>query len=78
MRIGFIGLGNVGGKLAGSLLRNGADLRVHDLDAALVAAFGGTGHGPWRGCGGLPCAGRLPPGGHRKYRNLGGVRAGHV
>ena len=26
MNIGFIGLGNVGGKLAGSLLRNGFDL----------------------------------------------------
>ena len=32
MRIGFIGLGNVGGKLAGSLLRNGLDLTVRDLD----------------------------------------------
>ena len=39
MKIGFIGLGNVGGKLAGSLLRNGFDLTVHDLDAALVAQF---------------------------------------
>jgi len=39
MKIGFIGLGNVGGKLSGSLLRNGADLVVHDLDAALVAGF---------------------------------------
>ncbi len=39
MKIGFIGLGNVGGKLAGSLLRNGINLSVHDLDAALVAAF---------------------------------------
>jgi 3-hydroxyisobutyrate dehydrogenase len=28
MKIGFIGLGNVGGKLAGSLLRNGHDLVV--------------------------------------------------
>ena len=28
MKIGFIGLGNVGGKLAGSLLRNGIDLTV--------------------------------------------------
>ena len=26
MKIGFIGLGNVGAKLAGSLLRNGFDL----------------------------------------------------
>ncbi|WP_293449660.1 NAD(P)-dependent oxidoreductase [Planktotalea sp.] len=39
MKIGFIGLGNVGGKLSGSLLRNGADLVVHDLDADLVASF---------------------------------------
>ncbi|KZX94621.1 MULTISPECIES: NAD(P)-dependent oxidoreductase [unclassified Sulfitobacter] len=38
MKVGFIGLGNVGGKLAGSLLRNGTDLVVHDLDAELVAA----------------------------------------
>jgi 3-hydroxyisobutyrate dehydrogenase len=37
MRIGFIGLGNVGGKLSGSLLRNGFDLNVHDLNADLVA-----------------------------------------
>jgi len=39
MKIGFIGLGNVGGKLAGSLLRNDADLVVYDLDARLVADF---------------------------------------
>ncbi len=39
MKVGFIGLGNVGGKLSGSLLRNGIDLSVHDLDSALVDAF---------------------------------------
>lgn len=39
MKIGFIGLGNVGGKLSGSLLRNGIDLTVHDLNPALVAGF---------------------------------------
>ena len=39
MKIGFIGLGNVGGKLAGSLLRNGFDLMVRDLDDALVQSF---------------------------------------
>lgn len=39
LKTGFIGLGNVGGKLAGSLLRNGVDLRVHDLDAERVADF---------------------------------------
>lgn len=37
MKIGFIGLGNVGGKLSGSLLRNGFDLMVYDLDPDLVA-----------------------------------------
>lgn len=34
MKVGFIGLGNVGGKLAGSLLRNGFDLTVRDIDSA--------------------------------------------
>ena len=33
MKVGFIGLGNVGAKLSGSLLRNGFDLTVRDLDA---------------------------------------------
>lgn len=37
MKIGFIGLGNVGGKLAGSLVRNGFDVVVRDLDRALAA-----------------------------------------
>ena len=35
--VGFIGLGNVGAKLAGSLLRNGADLTIRDLDEAAAA-----------------------------------------
>lgn len=39
MKVGFIGLGNVGGKLSGSLLRNGIDLTVHDLNADLVQGF---------------------------------------
>ncbi|MES0882771.1 NAD(P)-dependent oxidoreductase [Roseibium sp. SCP14] len=39
MRVGFIGLGNVGGKLAGSILRNGYKLTVHDLDQGLVDSF---------------------------------------
>ena len=34
MKIGFIGLGNVGGKLSTSILRNGFDLVVRDLDMA--------------------------------------------
>ena len=44
-RIGFIGLGNLGSHLAGSLLRAGFELSVHDLDpdraAGLVAAGAG-------------------------------------
>ena len=39
MKIGFIGLGNVGGKLAGSLLRNNFDLTVRDLDKKLTDPF---------------------------------------
>ena len=39
MKIGFVGLGNVGKKLTGSLLRNGHDLTVRDLDEAMVADF---------------------------------------
>ena len=39
MKIGFIGLGNVGGKLSGSLLRNGFDLTVRDLDGSIAEPF---------------------------------------
>jgi len=39
MKVGFIGLGNVGGKLAGSLLRNNFDLTVRDLDENLTKSF---------------------------------------
>ena len=39
MKIGFIGLGNIGGKLAGSLLRNKFNLTVIDLDDNLVKEF---------------------------------------
>ena len=38
-RIGFIGLGNVGSKLAGNLLRQGVDLTVRDLNDAVVDSF---------------------------------------
>jgi len=47
MHIGFIGLGNVGAKLAGSIQRNGLQITVRDLDRAAAqpliekgAAFG--------------------------------------
>ena len=39
MKIGFIGVGNVGGKLAESLLRNNFDLTVRDLDESLTDRF---------------------------------------
>jgi 3-hydroxyisobutyrate dehydrogenase len=39
MKVGFIGLGNVGGKLARSLLRNNFDLTVRDLDKNLTQTF---------------------------------------
>jgi 3-hydroxyisobutyrate dehydrogenase len=43
MKVGFIGLGNAGGKLAGTLLRNGVDLTVRDLDRAAAQPFVGAG-----------------------------------
>jgi len=39
MKIGFVGLGNVGGKLAGSLLRNKFDLTVRDVEKNLTNNF---------------------------------------
>ena len=39
MKTGVIGLGNLGGKLAGSLVRNGFDLAVHDLDRTAAIAL---------------------------------------
>ncbi len=44
MKVGFIGLGNVGAKLAGSLLRNDFDLTVRDIDrdAAKTLVSGGA------------------------------------
>ena len=50
MRLGFIGLGNLGAHLAGSLLRGGFALTVHDLQraraAGLLAAGAGWGRSP--------------------------------
>ncbi|MGI9372167.1 MAG: NAD(P)-dependent oxidoreductase, partial [Hyphomicrobiales bacterium] len=43
MKVGFIGLGNVGGKLAGSVLRNGFELYVRDLDKDVAQQFLGQG-----------------------------------
>ncbi len=39
MKVGFIGLGNVGGKLSGSLLRNDIDLTVRDLNKDAAQRF---------------------------------------
>ena len=38
-KVGFIGLGNVGAKLAATLQRNQVDLWVHDIDPAQAAPF---------------------------------------
>lgn len=43
MKVGFIGLGNVGAKLAGSILRNGFDLTVRDLDSSTMEDFSRAG-----------------------------------
>tara|TARA_Y100000590_G_scaffold396680_1_gene477584 strand:+ start:186 stop:1127 length:942 start_codon:yes stop_codon:yes gene_type:complete len=43
MKIGFIGLGNVGGKLAGSLLRNKFNIIVRDLDNKIIKKFSDRG-----------------------------------
>lgn len=39
MRVGFVGLGNAGSKLAGSLQRNGFELVVRDLDPEAARPF---------------------------------------
>ena len=43
MKVGFIGLGNVGGKLAGNLAANHVDLQVIDLDPDAVARLTAAG-----------------------------------
>ena len=75
MRIGFIGLGNVGGKLAGSLLGNGFDLTVRDLDRAAArplleagARWGRAGADD----GGRRCGHHLPAHPRRVGRGAGG------
>ena len=43
MKVGFIGLGNVGAKLAGSLIRKGFDTTVLDTDPAAMTALENAG-----------------------------------
>ncbi len=43
MKVGFVGLGNVGGKLAASLIRNNFDLTVMDLDKNQTKIFSNLG-----------------------------------
>ena len=50
MKVGFVGLGNAGSKLAGSLLRNGFELVVRDLDPGAARPFLEAGAG-WAGSG---------------------------
>ncbi len=48
MRIGFIGLGNIGGAMAANLAADGHELCVHDLDAARARALAERGAGVCR------------------------------
>ena len=50
LRVGFVGLGNLGAKLAGSLLRNGCRLVVRDLDRAAARPLLEAG-AEWAGTG---------------------------
>jgi len=43
MRVGFIGLGNMGGPMCGHLVRAGFDVTAFDLDAAAVARLADVG-----------------------------------
>lgn len=49
MKVGFVGLGAVGAKLAGTLARNGVDLTVFDLDPDRMALLVGQGAKPGSG-----------------------------
>ena len=54
MRVGMIGLGNIGGHVAPNLVADGHEVTVYDLDAERVAAIdgrrgGGVGRGGGRG-----------------------------
>ena len=55
MQVAFIGLGNVGGKLAGNLVRSEHALVVHDLNRAaaepLIAAGAGWSDSPAQAAG---------------------------
>src|SRR4051794_12751648 len=44
MRVGFIGIGNMGAPMAGHIVKGGHDVTVYDVDAAKVASFAST-HG---------------------------------
>ena len=54
MRVGFIGVGNIGHPMASQLLQAGYALVVHDLRPEAAASSwrlglpGLTHHGPWR------------------------------
>jgi 3-hydroxyisobutyrate dehydrogenase-like beta-hydroxyacid dehydrogenase len=49
MRIGFIGLGNIGGAMAANLVADGVELHVHDVDPARVRALAEKGAVACRG-----------------------------
>lgn len=47
MKVGLIGLGNLGGRIARNLLNKGYKLSVYDLDQELLQFFGGLGAIPY-------------------------------
>ena len=39
MRVGFIGIGNMGSLMAGNLVKKGFDVAIFDVDAERMGAF---------------------------------------
>jgi 3-hydroxyisobutyrate dehydrogenase len=82
MRIGFVGLGNMGVPMAANIARAGHELIVHDLEAArvadFVAAHGGTGAGSLSGLASAEMVITMLPNGHivrAVYEGAGGLAA---
>jgi 3-hydroxyisobutyrate dehydrogenase-like beta-hydroxyacid dehydrogenase len=65
LSVGFIGLGNVGAKLAGSILKAGIGLTVLDLDSQAEAPLLAAGALKGANCGRYSMC---PTGGGRRWR----------
>ena len=80
MRIGFVGLGNMGVPMAANIARAGHELFVHDIDPARVEAFvaqhGGTGAAALSGLATAEMVITMLPNGHivrDVYQGVGGL-----